>query len=540
MMRASKQRSSRAGPGLSPLATKVFTGMGVGLLGLLVLAMTVFLPAATTASSLSSAPFQRNAFGAGHRELLDVKEETASNGRSFLQYQTRRNWAAEEVSSEFCSYDATTEDCNWSDYAQSLSLLATPPAIIGLFFFFFYIILFCGRCCCVMSRCCMLPWTGSSLEPWIMRVMLLVLAVFILGMAVMAHVGNAWAHEGVNNLGDDAGDYATTIVNITNNAADLLVRLDSSQQSTADTAKSDAADVSSNVNDFKDYLEKVETARFVVFLVTFIVIFGIGISALSSICCFRRPTFCANYWYAVVLFVPIFVVMAFCIVFGAGASDVCSAYDGAQANSTNNIFSKILGSAWGVDCAALQDLIDPLFKEYNDTLTQLCTEYNTTCSSYPGVSNCQTCSATSDVSALKQTDITETFYCNDSPLYCLDTAICSTNGTAMCYQQTQTFDQCVTQCLDPNNRNVTNQTVYYVDLAVEVNQTIIEITPYVGCGLITEFVDATDYSLCVEFIAGDFLVVVATIVLGFLWIFYELVVILAYERAGMRPDKDDF
>jgi hypothetical protein len=50
----------------------------------------------------------------------------------------------------------------------------------GLFFFFFYIILFCGRCCCVMSRCCMLPWTGSSLEPWIMRVMLLVLAVFIL------------------------------------------------------------------------------------------------------------------------------------------------------------------------------------------------------------------------------------------------------------------------------------------------------------------------------------------------------------------------
>jgi hypothetical protein len=60
--------------------------------------------------------------------------------------------------------------------------------------------------------------------------------------------------------------------------------------------------------------------------------------------------------------------------------------------------------------------------------------------------------------------------------------------------------------------------------------------------------------------------VVATIVLGFLWIFYELVVILAYERwvahtpphthiiklgslcltthainrAGMRPDKDDF
>lgn len=34
-----------------------------------------------------------------------------------------------------------------------------------------------------------------------------------------------------------------------------------------------------------------------------------------------------------VLFVPIFVVMAFCIVFGAGASDVCSAYDGAQANS---------------------------------------------------------------------------------------------------------------------------------------------------------------------------------------------------------------
>jgi hypothetical protein len=160
-------------------------------------------------------------------------------------------------------------------------------------------------------------------------------------------------------------------------------------------------------------------------------------------------------------------------------------------------------------------------------------------------------------------------------LWYLDAA--GSDMLALCGTRTQTFDQCVTQCLDPNNRNVTNQTVYYVDLvplhlplspclnlidlfvrvcaqAVEVNQTIIEITPYVGCGLITEFVDATDYSLCVEFMygtfplfkslawrveclltcplasAGDFLVVVATIVLGFLWIFYELVVILAYER----------
>lgn len=100
---------------------------------------------------------------------------------------------------------------------------------------------------------------------------------------------------------------------------------------------------------------------------------------------------------------------------------------------TNNIFSKILGSAWGVDCAALQELIDPLFKvgslcrvhvqmcvavltwailqEYNDTLTQLCTQYNTTCSGYPGVSNCQTCSATSDVSVLKQTVPAPHFVC---------------------------------------------------------------------------------------------------------------------------------
>jgi hypothetical protein len=39
--------------------------------------------------------------------------------------------------------------------------------------------------------------------------------------------------------------------------------------------------------------------------------------------------------------------------------------------------------------------------------------------------------------------------------------------------------------------------------AVEVNETIVEITPYVGCGLITEFVEATDYSLCVEFMYGN-------------------------------------
>jgi hypothetical protein len=44
-----------------------------------------------------------------------------------------------------------------------------------------------------------------------------------------------------------------------------------------------------------------------------------------------------NYWYALVLFVPIIIVMAFCIVFGAAASDVCTAYDQAKVNSVRSV-----------------------------------------------------------------------------------------------------------------------------------------------------------------------------------------------------------
>jgi hypothetical protein len=531
-MRAAKRNCKGTRPG----SAWARTGASLVLMCLFMLGLGMVLP--SSASSLD-APFQRNSFGAGRRELLGVQESTASDGRSFLQFQTRRNWAGESVSSQFCSYDDASQSCNWSDYAQSLSLLATPPAVIGLFFFVLYIVSFCCRCCCVMNRCCMLPWTGSSIEPWLMRIGLIVISICIMGMAVMGHVGNAWAHEGIDNLQDDAGNYATKIVNLTNDAADLLVKLDSSQNATAQTAKSDASDVQSNISDFTDILKKVETARFVVFLVTFIVIFGTGVSAFFSICCFRRPTFCSNYWYAVVLLVPIFVIMAGCIVFGAGAADVCTAYDDAQVNATNNIFSKILGSAWGVDCAALQDLMDPLLSEYNSTINSVCSYYDTLCTSYTGVSNCQNCSTTSDLDNLRLTDMTETFYCNDSTKsLCIDQSICTTSPNAICYTQTQTFAECVTQCLSANNRNVTNTTIYYVDLYDELNSTITDITPYVGCGLITQFVEVTDEALCVEFMAGDYLVVVATIALGGLWMFYEVTNLLAFERAGLRRDKD--
>jgi hypothetical protein len=61
---------------------------------------------------------------------------------------------------------------------------------------------------------------------------------------------------------DDSSDFAKTIINITTDAADLLVKLDPSQQGTADQAKADASDVNSNIDDFKDILDKVETARY--------------------------------------------------------------------------------------------------------------------------------------------------------------------------------------------------------------------------------------------------------------------------------------
>lgn len=64
-----------------------------------------------------------------------------------------------------------------------------------------------------------------------------------------------------SGLQDDAQNFADYIVNITTQAADLLVEADPSQASNADTYKSEANDLDSTVSDYIDVLKKVETAR---------------------------------------------------------------------------------------------------------------------------------------------------------------------------------------------------------------------------------------------------------------------------------------
>lgn len=94
------------------------------------------------------------------RSLLSDKTSVANNGHSFLEAMprfpshfrffpffifflrthdppnqtklgTRNNWEGDSVSSQFCSWNAATNTCNWSDYAQSISIILLAPAILG-------------------------------------------------------------------------------------------------------------------------------------------------------------------------------------------------------------------------------------------------------------------------------------------------------------------------------------------------------------------------------------------------------------------------
>ncbi len=94
----------------------------------------------------------------------------------------------------------------------------------------------------------------------------------------------------------------------------------------------------------------------------------------------------------------------------------------------------------------------------------------------------------------------------------------------------------------------------------ELDAMIARVMPYAGCQLITRFVEATNEPLCVEYLyviailpsavpvlwphlfcfptyrrSGDFLLVLSAIGVCVLWLFYQLLLLLAFERCAPSP-----
>jgi len=72
----------------------------------------------------------------------------------------------------------------------------------------------------------------------------------------------------------------------------------------------------------------------------------------------------------------------------------------------------------------------------------------------------------------------------------------------------------------------------------ELDAMIARVQPYAGCQLITRFVEATNEPLCVEYLSGDFLLVLSAIGVCVLWLFYQLLLLLAFERSSLRFDSE--
>jgi hypothetical protein len=113
------------------------------------------------------------------RRLLSDRESPARDGRNFFGLQGRKNWASDSVPDEFCCFDYTTNTCDWSNYAQSLSLLAVAPFVIGMVMLFFFPLLFILRIVLVRCSPCYIRWRFNTVEKIVLRVFIIVVCVCI-------------------------------------------------------------------------------------------------------------------------------------------------------------------------------------------------------------------------------------------------------------------------------------------------------------------------------------------------------------------------
>jgi len=462
------------------------------------------------------------------RSLLSDKTSVANNGHSFLEAMPRNNWEGDSVSSQFCSWNAATNTCNWSDYAQSISIILLAPAILGLFFLFLFPILICTRSLCLRKGVCLIPWFFNSIELWIIRACFFVIIVIMLCMVAMGFVGNSFSHTGIDNAVSNTSAFINALTNATDSALSVAVSIDSSYNGTFTQVQAGLTDAQKTLNSYKGYLNDAETGRYVLFLFTYIAIFGVGVGTIFSTICFRSSTFFSNFCYAIVMWILIFVVLLFCIAMGVITSDICNVYDEIEAGDYDNVFSKFIGDTWGLNCTALAELDMALNKEYNSTTEQLCQKYNQTCQS-PDVSNCQECTLLSNKTLVELTLVNETYYC--SSMYCPSTN-CSQGE--VCYSRVLTYAECATECINPQYKNISSQLVNYVKQDQELYATIKSLQPYLGCIIYDTYVTYTDYPVCVDFLAGTYIQIVAGIVLACLWLPFQALNLISFDRASNK------
>lgn len=69
---------------------------------------------------------------------------------------------------------------------------------------------------------------------------------------------------------------------------------------------------------------------------------------------------------------------------------------------------------------------------------------------------------------------------------------------------------------------------------IELGSTIELVLPYAGCQIIARMIEFLDEPLCVEFLSGDFLIVLSGISLCLMWLFYHSLLLLSMEWYVVR------
>lgn len=463
------------------------------------------------------------------RKLLDNGQgNVASSGRSFFSFQTRRNYAGDSVSPLFCCWDDSTQTCNWNDYFEALSLMALPALCVGIFGILLFGIALTTIHSLRSRTSFRLCWTHGKVESIILRVVIAIAVVGMIGTLIAAFVGNSWQNSGVYDFINGMNNFLDKVSNVTNNAYPVLLSIGvniSKTQQQVNSAFHTYSSYKSTVSDYEEGRMIAFYAMMGIFLSFFLVTLGL------LACKFRCSTTVNIFFSAIVMITIIFAMLILTILAGGVGDDVCSIYPLVEEGQSAPIVQKLI-STLGQNCTTFEGALSPLEKHYTESVNQTCGNYTSFCSSCGCLKTCLLCnsSTTTNVSAIQNAIITETYRCGDPLCPTTCNGSCEGNSSCLCYNNTLTIKACATQCLNSSYRSKTTDILDASNQAITYSNTIEEINPYVGCGVLIVWSNATQNSVCVELMSGTFLLFLGTAIFTVPWCVFMVVLILISDR----------
>jgi len=214
------------------------------------------------------------------------------------------------------------------------------------------------------------------------------------------------------------------------------------------------------------------------------------------------------------------------------ATDVCTSFDqiSKQNLTSGTIVSGVLGTfigQWGSNCTAYGEVQNAAIQTLNSYETSFCTQYNQLCSlgAIQGCSSCTATNATDYPALVDNARIADTLSCPNARC---PSGSCS--GSSSCVVQERTMTDCASNCLNSTLKNYTNLAVTAANALELVDALIAEIGPYLGCQLISKFVNYVQEPLCSSFLDGASEIVISSAVIGILLISFNIAILFSIDE----------